>query len=135
VSAEDAIRDAGLADAGWDLQIKCQPPKSPDLNVLDLSFFNAIQSLQYQKRAYSVDSLIDAVKEAFAEVQVRTLEKCFSTLQAVMEQIMLARGGNDYDLPRVKSVHFPDGNFPFALPCSEEAYSVAQQALPAADAN
>jgi hypothetical protein len=32
----EAIRD------GWNLKLKCQPPDSPDLNVLDLGFFNVI---------------------------------------------------------------------------------------------
>jgi hypothetical protein len=42
---------------------------------------------------------------------------------------MLARGGNDSDLPRVKSVYFPDRNFPASIPCSEEAYSTALEVL------
>lgn len=88
---------------------------------MDLVFFNAIQSLQYKKRVYSVDSLVEAVKEAFDEMQVYTQEKCFLTLQAVMEHIMLAKGGNDYDLSRVRSIHFPDGKLPFVLQCSDEA--------------
>ncbi|XP_024627974.1 uncharacterized protein [Medicago truncatula] len=34
---------------GFDIRLMCQPPNSPDLNVLDLGFFSAIQSLQYKK--------------------------------------------------------------------------------------
>jgi hypothetical protein len=73
--------------------------------------------------------LIAAVKEAFDEMQVYTLEKSFLTLQAVMEQIMLAKGGNGYDLLRVRSIHFPDGKLPFALRCSDEAYNTALNQL------
>ncbi|KAL4163474.1 hypothetical protein KRP22_004903 [Phytophthora ramorum] len=32
-------------ERGWNIQMECQPPRSPDCNILDLGFFNAIQSL------------------------------------------------------------------------------------------
>jgi hypothetical protein len=69
-----------------------------------------------------VPSLIDAVTEAFTEMPVRTLGKCFFTLQAVMEAIMAVKGDNNYQLPRAGE-RFPDGNFPPALVCSETAYT------------
>ena len=34
---------------GFDIRLMCQPTNSPDLNVLDLGFFSAIQSLQYKE--------------------------------------------------------------------------------------
>nr|XP_043615805.1 uncharacterized protein LOC122587706 [Erigeron canadensis] len=37
---QEASRD------GFDIRLRFQPPNSPDLNVLDLGFFRAIQSLQ-----------------------------------------------------------------------------------------
>ena len=37
---------AATAD-GWNISLYCQPPNSPDTNVLDLGFFGAIQSLQH----------------------------------------------------------------------------------------
>lgn len=129
VCAETAIEEAGLGKYGWDVRVSRQPAKSPDLNILDLGYFNANQSLQFKKRAYHVDSLIEAVEESFAELEVKTLEKCFLTLQAVMEQIMLVEGGIDYDLPHVKKKHFPHGIFPSSLPCSDLAYKTATDAL------
>ena len=50
-SANDPdVLKAGKSD-GWKIQMMNQPPNSPDLNVLDLGFFNAIQSLQAHKVA------------------------------------------------------------------------------------
>jgi hypothetical protein len=118
-SAAAAVADSNLD--GWRVEIRRQPPRSPDLNILDLGFFNAIQSLQHTKRTTSVKTLIDAVCEAFAEMEVRTLEKCFLTLQCVMEQIMLVKGGNNYELPRV-SARFPNGDMPTSLVCPEDSY-------------
>jgi len=39
--------EAAQAD-GWDIRLTCQPPNSPDLNVLDLGFFAAIEALFYK---------------------------------------------------------------------------------------
>ncbi|GJV86140.1 hypothetical protein Tco_1526038 [Tanacetum coccineum] len=39
---------------GFDIRLRFQPPNSPDLNVLDLSFFRAIQSLQEGVLRYSM---------------------------------------------------------------------------------
>ena len=33
---------------GWNITFQCQPPNSPDLNVLDLGYFNSIQALQHK---------------------------------------------------------------------------------------
>lgn len=129
VSAEQAVKDAGLDSYAWDVQIRRQPPKSPDLNILDLGFFHAIQSLQYQEQVYNISDLVAAVCRAYADMPVKTLEKCFLTLQACMQEIMLVAGGNNYNLPRVKSVHFPDGNFPTSLKCSDVAYKAGVDAL------
>ncbi|ETV64949.1 hypothetical protein H257_18245 [Aphanomyces astaci] len=46
------------------IEVANQPPNSPDFNVLDLGFFNSIQSLQQQKVARSIGELIAAVEEA-----------------------------------------------------------------------
>ena len=54
---------AGARDR-WDIKLKSQPPNSPDHNVLDLGFFNAIQTLQHQASPQSVDKLIQAVISA-----------------------------------------------------------------------
>jgi hypothetical protein len=39
---------------GFDIQLICQPPNSPDFNILDLGFFRAIQAIQYTKIAKTV---------------------------------------------------------------------------------
>jgi len=36
---------------GYDIRLICQPPNSPDFNILDLGFFRAIQAIQYKKDA------------------------------------------------------------------------------------
>ena len=42
ISANDPEFCIAASQNGFDIRIVCQPPNSPDLNVLDLGFFNAI---------------------------------------------------------------------------------------------
>ena len=46
---------------GFDIRLVCQPANSPDLNVLDLGFFNSIQSIQYKTTAKTTEELVAAV--------------------------------------------------------------------------
>ncbi|KAG3142299.1 hypothetical protein PI126_g15099 [Phytophthora idaei] len=52
-----------------------QPHKSPDMNILDLGIFNAIQSVQYRQLTYKIDALIGIVMAAFNMLPSRTLDK------------------------------------------------------------
>lgn len=83
---------------GFDIRLRCQPPNSPDFNVLDLGFFNAIQSLQHQISARDIDSLILATEKAFEDLDDRKLNNVFLTLQQCMISTMEVGGGNDYKI-------------------------------------
>ena len=48
---------------GFDIRLICQPPNSPDFNILDLGFFRAIQAIQYRKSARTVQELVPIVQE------------------------------------------------------------------------
>jgi hypothetical protein len=83
------------------VQLRFQPPNSPDTNVLDLGFFNAIQSLQYQTAAKNLDELIAAVNAAFTSMPRETLNKVFLSHQQCMIETMKVHGGNNYCLPHM----------------------------------
>ena len=99
VLLDDAKVLAACTDSGWDIRMVNQPAKSPDLNVLDLGFFNAIQSLQYQRPSKNIDTLIGSVNEAFLELSDEKLENNFQTLRAVMRAILENEGSNDFKIP------------------------------------
>ncbi|KAH9151131.1 hypothetical protein AeRB84_006185 [Aphanomyces euteiches] len=84
------------------IETTSQPPNSPDFNVLDLGFFNSIQSLQHRKLTRTIDEHIDAVESSFIKLPSSTLSKTFITLQKVMEKALEAKGGNDFQLPHMK---------------------------------
>ncbi|ETV94917.1 hypothetical protein H310_11563 [Aphanomyces invadans] len=65
ISVDDAGFAAAAASGGWKIKLTCQPPQSPDLNILDLGFFNSVQSLQQQMECRSMAELIHAVDDSF----------------------------------------------------------------------
>eukprot|EP00171_Calliarthron_tuberculosum_P004483 IDg4483t1 len=76
---DDAIVDAGKVDS-WNIRLKCQTANSPDLNVLDLVFYNSIQSLQHETVATRIDDLAKAVEEAFIQLSNHKLADTFQTM-------------------------------------------------------
>jgi hypothetical protein len=47
-------------EGSCNIKLLTQPPNSPDINMLDLGFFRAIQALQQQMTCMSVDDLVCA---------------------------------------------------------------------------
>jgi hypothetical protein len=94
---------------------------SPDLNTLDLAFFQAIQSLQYQKPAKNLDEMIGIVHEAYADLPLDVCKNVWTMAQLIMNQVLLCNGGNDYKLPHVGKVKISaaanDRDIPMRLPC------------------
>lgn len=86
---------------GLDIHLMSQPPNSPDLNVLDLRFFRAIQSLQHKESPKSVDELVNAVVKSFEEFPSTKSNHIFLTLQLCMVEIMKARGSHHYKIPHI----------------------------------
>ncbi|XP_057795059.1 uncharacterized protein LOC131011288 [Salvia miltiorrhiza] len=86
---------------GFKMTLICQPPNSPDTNVNDLGFFRAIQSLQDDNTAKTVDDLLANVVRAFEELTPQTLNNVFLTLQGCYSEMLKVKGGNDYKIPHM----------------------------------
>lgn len=95
------VLEAGKSD-GWNIQMMNQPPNSPDLNVLDLGFFNAIQSLQASRVATKIDDLVEAVLLSYSQISPTLLERNFITLQSVMNKVLEHDGHNNFKIPHLK---------------------------------
>ncbi|GMJ01565.1 hypothetical protein HRI_003825700 [Hibiscus trionum] len=57
IDDEQFLQAASVGD--FNFQLFFQPPNSPDLNVLDLGYFRAIQSLQHQESPTNIDELVN----------------------------------------------------------------------------
>ncbi|CAN0327201.1 unnamed protein product, partial [Ascophyllum nodosum] len=97
IANDPDIVAAGTAD-GWNIKLLNQPPNSPDTNILDLGFFNSIQSLQDRTTLNTVDELIEEVKRVFTAQESEALGRVWTTYQSVLEKIMLAKGDNDFKM-------------------------------------
>jgi len=86
----------------YGMEIVLQPAQSPDLNVLDLGFFNSIQSLQQRNRCTGIDELVENTKKAFEEEPWEVLDRVFQTLQGCMHCILEREGGNNFKIPHMK---------------------------------
>ncbi|GMF36685.1 unnamed protein product [Phytophthora fragariaefolia] len=95
----DILREA--KSDGWDIRLIFQPANSPDFNCLDLGYFSAIQSLQYQTYIASTEQLIEVVEASFRNLDKQKLDNIFLTLQQVMECVLACKGGNAYKLPHL----------------------------------
>ncbi|WCJ31571.1 hypothetical protein M5689_013054 [Euphorbia peplus] len=101
-----------------DIRLMCQPPNSPDLNILDLGFFNAIQALQQQERSDNIDDLIGAVIKCFEDFSPWRSNHIFLSLQLCMIEIMKAKGSNKYKIPHINKLMLErQGNLPTQLKC------------------
>jgi hypothetical protein len=87
-------------DSDFNMWLHCQPANSPDMNILDLGFFNAIQSLQHQSLPKNIDKLIHAMDKAFEALEPEKLN-VFLILQQCMIATMKANGGNEYKIPHM----------------------------------
>jgi hypothetical protein len=121
VSIDDEEFHKAASEGGFDIRLSCQPPNSPDLNVLDLGFFNAIQSLQQKEVSKSVDELIEVVQNSYDNFSSKQSDKNFLTLQSCMIEIMKIKGSNNYRIPHMKKeVLLNRGILPTQLKCDRE---------------
>jgi hypothetical protein len=98
---DDEFLKAASQD-GFNIRLISQPANSPDLNVLDLGFFSAIQSLQYKESPKTIDKLVGAVVKSFENFSPVKSNQIFLTLQLCMIEIMKAEGSNKYKVPHFK---------------------------------
>jgi hypothetical protein len=119
-----------VATAGnWDIKLLTQPAQSPDTNLLDLTFFRALQSSQWNHGfANEINGLVHQVTRAYGEFPPRKIDFGFLTLQCCLEEILLCNGANTYKVPHMgKERLLRAGTLPVRILASANAISVARQ--------
>ena len=72
------------------------------MNVLDLGFFNALQSLHWKQTTNdSIDGLIENVQSAWERFDPTKLNRVWLTHMCCLDSIIIDRGGNDYKIPHI----------------------------------
>ena len=117
---------AAVAKTGLDIRLVQQHANSPDLNVLDLGFFDSLQSLTDCLSPKTLQDLIAGVLEEFEGYDVYKLNRIFLTLQTCMIEILNHAGGNGYKIPHVNKERLEGiGQLPPRLSCPLEVYANA----------
>ncbi|VFQ94194.1 unnamed protein product [Cuscuta campestris] len=80
---DPAFLQVAQAD-GFDISLTFQPPNSPDLNVLDLGYFRAIQSLQQDHKCKTIDDLVHVVTKSYNEFEPMRSNFVWLSLQYCM---------------------------------------------------
>ncbi|KAH9114805.1 hypothetical protein AeMF1_008349 [Aphanomyces euteiches] len=104
VAPDDPEVLAAGQESGWSIRMMNQPAQSPDLNVLDLGFFNSIQALQQQMECRTIEELVKAVSDAFEDLPADKLDQTFKTLQRVMDVVI--------EVQAITATKFPEARSP-----------------------
>ena len=112
----EAIQDQEL-NAG----LYTQAANSPDVNLLDLGFFRAIQSFN-DAAPKNKEDLIKLVQLAYNNYPRTNLNRTWLTLQSVFNQIILCNGDNKYDIQHLSKEKLERaGKLPIVLDVVDEA--------------
>jgi hypothetical protein len=110
----------------FNFTLKEQPANSPDTNILDLGFFESLQTLQQQQRpADNIDELVQNVLTSWQQFDPIVLNRTFITHQSVCDVIIQSYGDNDYNTPHLaKEAQERQGTLPITLPVSQQSKNV-----------
>ena len=130
VNVDDPVFLAATQADGWDIRLVCQPPNSPDLNILDLGFFAALQSLFQKLFPGSIDDIIMKVCQAFEQYPAERCNRIFLTLQSCMRKVLKDKGGQHYKVPHMRKQVLQDRRIlPVTLPCDRSIVDQARAFL------
>jgi len=113
---------------GFDIRLMCQPPNSPDCNVLDLGFFAALQAAFQKEFPDSIDDIVTKVsKGAYDDYPPDRANRVFLTLQSCLREILRDKGGQHYKIPHMRKATLERlGVLPRTLSFDQE---ILQQAI------
>ena len=78
-----------------------QPANSPDLNINDLGFFQALQAYYKQFSPKSPEEIVISVQQSYEQYLRQRINHVWLTLMAVVNEIIECHGGNGYDIPHL----------------------------------
>lgn len=130
ISVHDPEFVAAATSEGFDIRLTCQPPNSPDTNILDLGLFAALQSLFQKSSPRSLKDIVTKVVQAWDEYPVVRSNRVFLTHQTCMREIMRLKGEHKYKIPHIgKQAMERLGALPAGLHCEPTIVSEATEFL------
>jgi len=115
----ETLTDMGLEDK---IKLIAQPANSPDLNINDLGFFNALQASYYCYCPSNEMELITMATECFEEHPRNKINRIWLTHQSALNETIKHAGDNHYKIPHMgKDKLEREGRLPTALEVTPEA--------------
>jgi hypothetical protein len=100
---DDDLLEQGLRELNIENKVLLytQPANSPDVNINDLGFFRALQSLYQRSTPSNVGEIITAVLQAYQDYDLVKINRIWLTLQCCLNEILIHHGNNDYKIPHM----------------------------------
>ena len=115
ICEDDEEFNNALMEQDINAKLYMQTPNSPDVNLLDLGFFRAIQSFN-DASPENKEELIQSVKDAYENYLQHKLNCTWLTLQSCFNQIILHHGDNDYSIEHISKAQLEwQGQLPDVL--------------------
>jgi len=109
------------------IKLVAQPPNSPDLNVNDLGFFNALQSTCHSTCPRNAVELIEMATQACKDYPVNKINRIWLTCQGCMNEIIKIKGHNAHPTPHMGKEKLERANrLPLVLEVCEEGVALLQ---------
>ena len=87
-------------EKGINAKLYMQAANSPDVNLLDLGFFRAIQSFN-NAMPKNKEELIQSVNMVYESYLQNKINHTWLTLQCCFNQIIMHNGDNDYNIDHI----------------------------------
>ena len=121
IREDDKLFNDALEENRVNAELYTQSPNSPDVNLLDLGFFRAIQSFN-DAVLRNEEELIKAVSEAYNKYPKEKINWTWLTLQGCFNQIITHHGDNDYHIDHItKEKLEQNGNLPDVMDVVDDA--------------
>ena len=100
ICCNDKLFNDVLVEKGINTTLYTQAANSPDVNLLDLGFFRAIQSFN-NAAPKNEEELIEVVSVAYDKYPCHKINWTWLTLQCCFNQIITHHGNNDYNIDHI----------------------------------
>ena len=100
ISCDNKLFNDALVEKGINATLYTQAANSPDVNLLDLGFFRAIQSFN-DAAPKNKEELIEVVSAAYDKYPHHKINQTWLTLQCCFNQIIMHHGDNDYNIDHI----------------------------------
>ncbi|XP_057545828.1 uncharacterized protein LOC130824826 [Amaranthus tricolor] len=115
---------------GFNIRLVCPPASSPNMNILDLGLFSALQSIQFKSFPKDLNDLIKAVNDAYDTFEPKLLTYTWIQYQLCMIEVLKAKGGNNYKNADIGKQRLDRlGMLPRQLEIPQELIDAARQFL------